>query len=85
MAGYVNSRVDLELDGDDIMAAIMDDVTDAARQTVHEEASAIIESCHDEIRDIVRDVMTEDMDIDDEIASAVNRELANYEIVFVRK
>jgi len=85
MAGYVNSRVDLELDGDDIMAAIMDDVTDAARQTVHEEASAIIESCHDEIRDIVRGVMSEDMDIDDEIASAVNRELENYEIVFVRK
>jgi hypothetical protein len=84
MAGYVNSRVDLELDGDDIMAAIMDDVTDAARQTVHEEAAAIIDSCAEEIRDIARDVVAE-MDIVDEISEAVSRELENYEIVFVRK
>jgi UDP-glucose 4-epimerase len=85
MAGYVNSRVDLELDGDDIMAAIMDDVTDAARQTIHEEAATIIELCDEDIRDIARTVMTEDLDIDDEIAETVRQELANYEIVFVRK
>jgi UDP-glucose 4-epimerase len=84
MAGYVNSRVDLELDGDDIMAAIMDDVTDAARQTIHEEAATIIELCDEDIRDIARDVVA-DMDIVDEISSAVSRELENYEIVFVRK
>lgn len=84
MAGYINSRVDLELDGDDIMAAIMDDVTDAARQTIHEEAATIIELCDEDIRDIARDVVA-DMDIVDEISSAVSRELENYEIVFVRK
>jgi UDP-glucose 4-epimerase len=84
MAGYVNSRVDLELDGDDIMAAIMDDVTDAARQTIHEEAATIIELCDEDIRDIARDVVA-DMDIVDEISSAVSRELEKYEIVFVRK
>ena len=84
MAGYVNSRVDLELDGDDIMAAIMDDVTDAARQTIHEEAATIIELCDEDIRDIARDVVA-DMDIVDEISNAVSRELENYEIVFVRK
>ena len=85
MAGYVNSSVDIELDGDDIMAAIMDDVTDVARQTMHEEASSIIELCYEEIKDIARTVMTEDLDIDDEIAETVRQELANYEIVFVRK
>tara|TARA_R110000737_G_scaffold68871_4_gene97175 strand:- start:2555 stop:2809 length:255 start_codon:yes stop_codon:yes gene_type:complete len=84
MAGYINSRVDLELDGDDIMAAIMDDVTDAARQTIHEEAATIIELCDEDIRDIARDVVA-DMDIVDEISNAVSRELENYEIVFVRK
>jgi hypothetical protein len=62
MAGYVNSRVDLELDGDDIMAAIMDDVTDVARQ-----------------------VMNDELDIEDQIQDAIARELENYEIVFVRK
>ena len=62
MAGYVNSSVDIELDGDDIMAAIMDDVTDVARQ-----------------------VMNDELDIEDQIQDAIARELENYEIVFVRK
>jgi hypothetical protein len=66
------------------MAAIMDDVTDAARQTIHEEAATIIELCDEDIRDIARDVVA-DMDIVDEISSAVSRELEKYEIVFVRK
>tara|TARA_R110000822_G_scaffold23984_4_gene73494 strand:+ start:1097 stop:1354 length:258 start_codon:yes stop_codon:yes gene_type:complete len=85
MAGYVNTNVDIDIDGDDIMTAIMDDVTDVVRQTVHEDASSIIDLCYEQIRDIARAVIVEDMDIDDEIASAVNRELENYEIVFVRK
>jgi len=85
MSGYVNARVDIEIESEDIMQGIMDDVTDVARQTMHEEASSIIELCYEEIKDIARTVMTEDLDIDDEIAETVRQELANYEIVFVRK
>jgi hypothetical protein len=44
------------------MAAIMDDVTDVARQ-----------------------VMNDELDIEDQIQDAIARELENYEIVFVRK
>ena len=62
MAGYVNSRVDLELDGDDILAAIVDDISDIARS-----------------------VMNDELDIEDQIQDAITRELENYEIVFVRK
>ena len=85
MSGYVNARVDIEIDGDDIMQGIMDDVTDVARQTMHEEATSIIEICDDEIRDIVREVISNELDINDEIAIAVSAELENYEIMFVRK
>jgi len=62
MAGYVNSRVDIELDGDDIMSAITDDISDIARS-----------------------VMNDELDIEDQIQDAIARELENYEIVFVRK
>ena len=85
MSGYVNARVDIELDSDDIMPAITDDIADIARSTMHEEARTIIELCYEEIRDIARNVMTEDLDIDDEISETVQRELENYEIIFVRK
>jgi len=85
MSGYVNARVDIEIDSDDIMPAITDDIADIARSTMHEEARTIIDLCHDEIRDIARNVMSEDLDIDDEISETVQRELENYEIVFVRK
>jgi len=85
MSGYVNARVDIEIDSDDIMPAITDDIADVVRQTMHEEARTIIDLCHDEIRDIARNVMSEDLDIDDEISETVQRELENYEIVFVRK
>jgi hypothetical protein len=85
MSGYVNARVDIEIESEDIMQGIMDDVTDVARQTIHEEASSIIEICDDEIRDIVREVITNELDIDDEISVAVSAELENYEIMFVRK
>ena len=85
MADYVKTNVDIDIDGDDIMTAIMDDVTDVARQTMLEDASSIIDLCYEQIRDIARAVMSDDMDIDDEIAEAVSNELANYEIVFVRK
>lgn len=85
MSGYVNARVDIEIDGEDIMQGIMDDVTDVARQTMHEEATSIIEICDDEIRDIVREVISNELDINDEIAIAVSAELENYEIMFVRK
>ena len=85
MSGYVNARVDIEIDSDDIMPAITDDIADVVRQTMHEEARTIIDLCHDEISDIARNVMTEDLDIDDEISETVQRELENYEIIFVRK
>ena len=85
MSGYVNARVDIEIESEDIMQGIMDDVTDVARQTMHEEASSIIEICDDEIRDIVREVIANELDIDDEISVAVSAELENYEIMFVRK
>ena len=85
MAGYVTTNVDIDIDGDEIMTAIMDDVTDVVRETIREDASSIIELCYEEIRDIARTVMTEDLDIDDEIAETVRQELANYEIMFVRK
>lgn len=85
MSGYVNARVDIEIDGEDIMQGIMDDVTDVARQTMHEEATSIIEICDDEIRDIVREVIANELDINDEIAIAVSAELEHYEIMFVRK
>ena len=85
MSGYVNARVDIEIDGEDIMQGIMDDVTDVARQTMHENASEIIAVCDDEIRDIVREVIANELDIDDEISVAVSAELENYEIMFVRK
>lgn len=62
MSGYVNARVDLELDGDDIMTAIMDDVINVARQ-----------------------VMNDELDIEDQIQEAIAKELENYEIIFVRK
>lgn len=85
MSGYVNARVDIEIDGDDIMQGIMDDVTDVVRQTMHEQASEIIAVCDDEIRDIVREVIANELDIDDEISDAVSTELENYEIMFVKK
>lgn len=85
MSGYVNARVDIEIESEDIMQGIMDDVTDVARQTMYEEASSIIEICDDEIRDIVREVISNELDINDEISVAVSAELENYEIVFVRK
>ena len=85
MSGYVNARVDLEIDGEDIMQGIMDDVTDVVRQTMLEEASDIITICYDEIKDIVREVISNELDIDDEISSAVSAELENYEVMFVRK
>ena len=85
MSGYVNARVDIEIDGDDIMQGIMDDVTDVVRQTMHEQASEIIAICDDEIRDIVREVIANELDIDDEISDAVSTELENYEIMFVKK
>jgi len=85
MAGYINTNVDIDIDGDDIMTAIMDDVTDVVRQTIHEEASSIIQICDDEIRDIVREVIANELDIDDEISNAVSAELENYDIMFVRK
>jgi len=84
MSGYVNARVDIEIDGEDIMSGIMDDVTDLIRQTMHEEASEIIAVCYEEIKDIAREAMSE-IDIDDEISDAVSSELENYEIVFVKK
>jgi len=84
MSGYVNARVDIEIDGEDIMSGIMDDVTDLIRQTMHEEASEIIAVCYEEIKDIAREAMSE-IDIDDEISDAVSTQLENYEIVFVRK
>ncbi len=84
MSGYVNARVDIEIDGEDIMQGIMDDVTDVVRQTMLEEASDIITICYDEIKDIAREAMSE-IDIDDEISSAVSAELENYEVMFVRK
>ncbi len=68
MSGYVNARVDIEIDGEDIMQGIMDDVTDVARQTMHEEATSIIEICDDEIRDIVREVIANELDINDDFA-----------------
>ena len=37
MAGYVNSRVDIELDGDDIMSAITDDISDIAPSVMNDE------------------------------------------------
>lgn len=85
MSGYVNARVDIEIDGDDIMQGIMDDVTDVVKQTMLEEASDIIAICYDEIKDIVREVMSNELDIDDEISSAVSAELENYDVMFVRK
>ncbi len=85
MSGYVNARVDLEIDGEDIMQGIMDDVTDVVRQTMLEEASDIITICYDEIKDIAREVISNELDIDDEISSAVSAELENYEVMFVRK
>ena len=84
MSGYVNARVDIEIDGEDIMSGIMDDVTDLIRQTMHEEASEIIAVCYEEIKDIAREAMSE-IDIDDEISDAVSTQLENYEIIFVRK
>ena len=84
MSGYVNARVDIEIDGEDIMSGIMDDVTDLIRQTMHEEASEIIAVCYEEIKDIAREAMSE-IDIDDEISDAVSSELENYDIMFVRK
>tara|TARA_B100001142_G_C14044882_1_gene543532 strand:+ start:340 stop:528 length:189 start_codon:yes stop_codon:yes gene_type:complete len=62
MADYINARVDLELDGDEIMSAITDDICDIARS-----------------------VMNDELDIEDQIQDAIARELENYEIVFVRK
>ena len=84
MSGYVNARVDIEIDGEDIMSGIMDDVTDVVRQTMHEQASEIIAVCYEEIKDIAREAMSE-IDIDDEISDAVSSELENYDIMFVRK
>ena len=62
MADYINARVDLELDGDEIMSAITDDICDIARS-----------------------VMNDELDIEDQIQDAIARELENYEILFVRK
>lgn len=62
MADYINARVDLELDGDEIMSAITDDICDIARS-----------------------VMNDELDIEDQIQDAIARELENYEIIFVRK
>lgn len=62
MADYVNTRVDIELDGNEIMSAIEDDVYDIARS-----------------------VMNDELDIEDQIQDAITRELEKYEIVFVRK
>tara|TARA_R110001606_G_C15236854_1_gene635765 strand:- start:380 stop:568 length:189 start_codon:yes stop_codon:yes gene_type:complete len=62
MSDYINARIDLELDSDEIMSAITDDICDIARS-----------------------VMNDELDIEDQIQDAIARELENYEIVFVRK
>jgi hypothetical protein len=72
MSGYVNARVDIEIDGDDIMQGIMDDVTDVARETIREEAATIIESCNEEIRHIVREVVSNDINVESEVKDVLN-------------
>ena len=72
MSGYVNARVDIEIDGEDVMQGIMDDVTDVARQTIHEEAATIIESCNEEIRHIVREVVSNDINVESQVKDVLN-------------
>mgnify|MGYP000524467705 FL=1 len=80
MSGYVNARVDIEIDGEDVMQGIMDDVTDVARQTIHEEAATILESCNEEIRHIVREVVSNDINIESEVKDALNDHDFTYEV-----
>jgi hypothetical protein len=80
MSGYVNARVDIEIDGEDVMQGIMDDVTDVARQTIHEEAATILESCNEEIRHIVREVVSNDINIEDQVKDALNDHDFTYEV-----
>jgi|TARA_R110000765_G_C18612504_1_gene570608 citrate lyase gamma subunit len=49
MSGYVNARVDIEIDGNDIMQGIVDNIGDVARQ-----------------------VMQDDLDIDDQVVGIIN-------------
>lgn len=37
MSGYVNARVDIEIDGEDVMRGIVDDIADVARTVMNEE------------------------------------------------
>ncbi len=37
MSGYVNARVDIEIDGEDVVRGIVDDIADVARTVMNEE------------------------------------------------
>tara|TARA_B100000795_G_C22624889_1_gene370314 strand:- start:227 stop:784 length:558 start_codon:yes stop_codon:yes gene_type:complete len=61
MSGYVNARVDIEIDGEDVMRGIVDDIADVVRTVMNEEL---------DVEDQVKDVLN-DFDFTDEIIATI--------------
>ena len=57
MSGYVNARVDIEIDGEDVMRGIVDDIAN-----------------------VVRDVMNEELDVEDQVKNVLNDHDFTYEV-----
>ena len=57
MSGYVNARVDIEIDGEDVMRGIVDNIAD-----------------------VVRDVMNEELDVEDQVKNVLNDHDFTYEV-----
>lgn len=63
MSGYVNARVDIEIDGEDVVRGIVDDIADVARTVMNEEL---------DIDNQVRDVLNE-YDFTDDVNDTIDQ------------